>query len=267
MKRPSQIYMVRPDHFRVAYAINSHMDLSNQVDKGLALKQWSQIKEIYSNLGYEVIVQGDREDLPDMVFCANTIMTFPGNKKLYSKMRHPERVHEVDLTKELFGEGGQSSIGFEAMGDLLIDYDSEKFFGGYGFRTDDAVYDAIEKDFGFKVQKLKLVDERFYHLDTCLSIIDGETAIYFPEAFDDKGLQVLKQSFQNLISVSEYEAEKYLACNAFSPDGKHVLVEAGATMLIEKLSAAGFEVISVDTSEFLKAGGSIFCMKNFGWFR
>ena len=98
-------------------------------------------------------------------------------------------------------------------------------------------------------------------------ILNKTTAAYFPQAFDQEGIAILKQSFENLISVSEYEAEKFLACNAFSPNGKNVLVEKGAVELGRALEKENFKVVYVDTSEFLKAGGSIFCMKNFGWFR
>jgi N-dimethylarginine dimethylaminohydrolase len=267
MNYPKQIYMVRPNNFRIAYAINSHMDLNNKVDTEKAMQQWETIRLFYQNLGLDVIIQDDREDLPDMVFCANTIVTEPGTKKFYSKMRHTERGDEVKLTRELFGEGATSELDFEAMGDLIVNYESGQYFGGYGYRTSIDAYDAVEKELDIKVIKLKLEDERFYHLDTCLCILNKTTAVYFPQAFDQEGLAVLKQSFETLIAVSEYEAEKFLACNAFSPNGKNVLVEQGAVELGRALEKEHFKVMYVDTSEFLKAGGSIFCMKNFGWFR
>jgi len=58
-----------------------------------------------------------------------------------------------------------------------------------------------------------------------------------------------------------------LACNAHSPDGEHILIEKSAIKLQSDCKMRGFKVIGIDTSEFLKSGGSIFCLKNQGWFR
>ena len=63
------------------------------------------------------------------------------------------------------------------------------------------------------------------------------------------------------IEVDAGEARTRLACNACGPDGRHVLLPAGAPITAKRLRAEGFEVIEVDTEEFLKAGGSVFCMK------
>jgi N-dimethylarginine dimethylaminohydrolase len=43
--------------------------------------------------------------------------------------------------------------------------------------------------------------------------------------------------------------------------GKHVLIESSCEGTARMLEAEGFPVVRLDTSEFLKAGGSVFCMK------
>jgi cyclic dehypoxanthinyl futalosine synthase len=60
--------------------------------------------------------------------------------------------------------------------------------------------------------------------------------------------------------VDREEALTGLACNANAPDGKHVLIEARCARTMRAIRGAGFEVIPIDTSEFLKSGGSVFCM-------
>ena len=117
-----------------------------------------------------------------------------------------------------------------------------------------------------KINKIELINPDYYHLDTCLSIINKSTAMYVKSAFSDSGINKIKSSFSDLIEVDEDEAFSFLACNAHSPDGKNILVEDGAKKLQTTLSSKGFLVHTHDTSEFLKSGGSIFCLKNQGWF-
>jgi len=57
------------------------------------------------------------------------------------------------------------------------------------------------------------------------------------------------------------EAAGLLACNGHCPDGEHFLVQRGARVTNQRVQEAGFSVIELDTSEFLKSGGSVFCMK------
>ena len=157
--------------------------------------------------------------------------------------------HEIDNAK------------IEGMGDVLWNYDKEEIYAGYGFRTSPETFQKLESIIGKKIFSFELVDERFYHLDTCLSIINGETVAYVREAFTEKGYTDLKQKFKNLIQVPLHEALNSLACNMCSPNGKDIIIQEGADLTCEALSAFGFNVIEVDTGEYLKSGGSVFCMK------
>jgi N-dimethylarginine dimethylaminohydrolase len=107
------------------------------------------------------------------------------------------------------------------------------------------------------VVSLRLVDDRFYHLDTALCVLDGSTAMYYPAAFDDAGRAVLASMFPELIEAKDEDAE-VLGLNAVS-DGRHVVLAAAATGLARSLTARGFEVVPVDMSELLKAGGGAKC--------
>jgi N-dimethylarginine dimethylaminohydrolase len=44
-----------------------------------------------------------------------------------------------------------------------------------------------------------------------------------------------------------------------------VLIQRGCAVTNERLRAAGYEVRELDTDEFLKSGGSVFCMKLLMW--
>ena len=90
--------------------------------------------------------------------------------------------------------------------------------------------------FGRKVVSLRLVDDRFYHLDTALCVLDASTAMYYPAAFDDAGRAVLASMFPELIEAKDEDAE-VLGLNAVS-DGRHVVLAAAATGLARSLARA-----------------------------
>ena len=77
---------------------------------------------------------------------------------------------------------------------------------GHGFRSDLAARGDIEELFGLPVVSVRLVDPRFYHLDTALCVIDADTAAYYPGAFDDAGRAAIAAQFSDLIEATEQEA-------------------------------------------------------------
>lgn len=264
MNFPTNILMVSPDYFDVTYKINTHMNQEIGVDRDLAFEQWSLIKESYNKLGFNVITIKGVSGLPDMVFAANLFFTHPEGI-IYSKMKYPQRAREVDEVKKEFSvKKSYNAINiFEGMGDLLWDYEGERLFGGHGFRTEKIFYEELPSEIkNYSVEKLELINENFYHLDTCLSVINKDLALFVPSAFSNETVNRLKSCFKTLVEVDEFEAINFLACNAHSPDGKNILVESRAQKLIHELTSLDFKLVKINTSEFLKSGGSIFCLKN-----
>ena len=90
--------------------------------------------------------------------------------------------------------------------------------------------------------------------------MDEETAIYVPDAFSEDGKALITQSFKRLIPAPIEEALNFVA-NGHCPDGKNFIVQKGSPITIAAVKELGFQVIEVDTSEFMKSGGSVFCMK------
>lgn len=271
---PRSILMVSPKGFRVDYAINPYMVDSagrlQQVDQEKAMAQWGKVKSIYQRLGLEVeVLEGD-PNCPDMVFCANQCFPFVeanGQKSIIlSRMRSMERQGEIRHFRRWAASKGYkiyeaTDFEFEGCGDAVWNFDANEIYGGYGFRTDVRAYDFIEKIVGRPVHRLRLCDPNFYHLDTCLSILNRQTAVFVEEAFDSDGLRLLAEKFHNLIRIDRDEAIRAFAGNCFSPNGKDVLLHPGADDLGQKLTRLGFRLHEVDTSEFIKAGGSVFCIK------
>jgi N-dimethylarginine dimethylaminohydrolase len=205
-----------------------------------------------------------------MVFCANQCFPFVLSDErraaVLSRMRWPERRGEVEFFRkfllrrgfEIF-EAPEEVPYFEGMGDALTVPGRRLVLGGCGSRTHESVYDFLSRQFGFECLKLKLVDADFYHLDTCVAVLNSETVAYVPSALENA--RELERFFTRRLEISAVEAKKYFAGNAFSPDGRHVLMQPGAMDFVGNLRRHGFVPVEVETGEFIKAGGSVFCLK------
>ena len=261
---PRSYLMCPPEYFAVTYAINPWMRPGNPVNPELAMRQWAALRATHESLGHTVSVIEPVAGLPDMVFAANGA-TVIGGTVLGVRFRHQERAGEAAPYLSWLRGHGFSPVHEpvsvnEGEGDILVAGDpvtGETVLAGHGFRSDEAAAGELAAVFGRRVVSLRLVDPRFYHLDTALCVLDASTAMYYPAAFDDAGRAALASVFDELIEAKDEDAE-VLGLNAVC-DGRHVVLARQATGLARSLSAHGFEPVPVDMSELLKAGGSAKC--------
>ena len=256
---PRSYLMCPPTHFNVTYAINPWMRIDAPVDRDLAMRQWETLRQTYASLGHSVSVIDPVPGLPDMVFAANGATVIDGTV-LGVRFRYPQRAAEADAYLDWFRSTDWAAVRVpvrvnEGEGDILVAGDT--VLAGYGFRSDPGAAAELAEVFGRRVVSLRLVDERFYHLDTAMCVLDSSTAMYYPAAFDDAGRAALASVFDELIEAKDEDAE-VLGLNAVS-DGRHVVLAAAATGLAGSLRSRGFEVVPVDMSELLKAGGGAKC--------
>jgi N-dimethylarginine dimethylaminohydrolase len=256
--------MCPPEYFAVTYAINPWMRPDSPVDPGRALRQWAGLRATYESLGHSVATISPVAGLPDMVFAANGATVIDGTV-LGVRFRHPERAGEAAAYLSWFRSHGyprvhEPAFVNEGEGDILVAGDpvvGETVLAGYGFRSDVRAAEELQTVFGRRVVSLRLVDPRFYHLDTALCVLDASTAMYYPAAFDDAGRAALTSVFDELIEAKDEDAE-VLGLNAVS-DGRHVVLARQAHGLARSLSSRGFVPVPVDMSELLKAGGGAKC--------
>ena len=272
---PNKVLMVTPEYFDVAYIINPHMaDTSGNpqnVNKELALKQWASLKQAYEQCKLEIYTLMGIPGLLDMVFAANQSFPFiseEGQKSvLLSHMASKQRKDEVPHFKKWYEAQGyrvyeiNHPLPFEGCGDALWHHPYPLIWGGYGFRTDKGVYEELSNRFGWHIALLELVRPEFYHLDTCMSILNAETVAICTDAFTEEGVTMIESCFDTIIPVSKQEATHAFSCNCHCPDGKHVILQQGATEFVKDLTSKGFLPIEIDVGEYQKSGGSVFCMK------
>lgn len=258
-KAPScHLLMCPPDHYGIRYEINAWMDMDNPADREKACKQWVQLKRRLEMLGASIALLVPGID-PDLVFSANAGLVH-GDCFIPSRFRYPERQGEEAQWKAWFRDAGYrllelpEGLWFEGAGDAL--FAGDVLFGGHGFRSTRDAYREIGRLLGCPVVPLEIVDERFYHLDTCFCPLDAEQAVYFPGAFSKESQKALREHLL-CHAVPEEEAVLF-ACNAVVI-GAHVVHQKGCTRTQAMLENLGFTCHPVDMSEFIKAGGSAKC--------
>lgn len=257
--RPRRYLMCPPEFFTVAYAINPWMDTGGTVDVALALRQWDRLRRTYLELGHTVELIRPEPGLPDMVFAANGGLVIDGIA-LGARFTHAERAGEGPAYLAWLCAAGLRSVTDavevnEGEGDFLTV--GERVLAGTGFRTTPAAHAEAQELFGRPVVSLRLVDPRYYHLDTALAVLDDRNIAYYPDAFSPGSRRVLRSLYPDAVIATSSDAE-VLGLNAVS-DGRNVVLSEKAVGLAGQLRERGYHPIGVDLSELLKGGGGAKC--------
>jgi N-dimethylarginine dimethylaminohydrolase len=262
------VLLCPPDDFDVVDVKNAFMQgQEGRVDRARAREQWDALARTFEGIGLKVEMLAPVPGCEDMVFTANpsfTGMNARGKRvAVLSRMRHPSRQREVAAHREWFASHGydviESPVQFEGGGDAVWHPGRRVLWGGYGQRSVAEVYPFLAMVFGVEALTLELATD-FYHLDTCFCPIDGKTVLLYPKAFTRGGLALIRRHFKEVIEADAADARERFACNALV-HGRHVVLQRGCTSLEDRLGKLGCEVHRVETSEYMRSGGSVYCMK------
>ncbi len=174
--------MCRPEYFTIAYEINPWMNVNNPADSALAHRQWDAVYNAVTDSGAEVSLIEPAAGLPDMVFTANAGLV-KDNKVILSSFRHNERQGEELYYDKWFTEHGYqchsipSGSAFEGAGDAIFYKDIMLL--AHGFRTDVSVHSHAGRIMEMDHISLKLIDNNFYHLDTCMQYFEDINLIIY----------------------------------------------------------------------------------------
>jgi N-dimethylarginine dimethylaminohydrolase len=270
---PSQVLLCPPTYFEVRDRKNPYMRLP--VDPDLAQQQWERLCATLHRAGLQVNLIDPVQDLEDMVFAANQVFVGcheqMGKFIVPSEMRFPSRQKEVSHYVDWFASREYEVIALELRGeylegggDLLWHPDRSRVWAGYGIRSSEGGLKRFTSAMGkmqISVSSLHLVDEYFYHLDTCLSPLNAEAAIFYPGAFSSQAQEQLKGGWKRLYPIGREEALRF-ACNGIAVNGRYITSRLTKT-LESVLREEQLDPVVIDVSEFEKSGGSVFCMKTF----
>ncbi len=257
--------MCPPTLYDVDYVINPWMAGNvHASSRILAEAQWSNLYKAISRVADVVLVE-PQTGSPDMVFTANAGLEYNGSVAI-SSFFHPERQAEEPHFRRWFQDLGYTIVdlpraaAFEGEGDALFSFDLSRLWIGDGPRTAFASHAILSSAWNLEPIPLKLVDPRFYHLDTCFAPLSDGSAMYFPAAFDTPSVRRIEAFYPpaKRIVIEEPDAIRF-ACNAVNID-RTVILNTISPTLVHQLESRGFEVIQVNLSEFLKAGGAAKCL-------
>lgn len=260
-----RILMCPPDHYDVDYVINPWMEGNiHKSSQERAVEQWQKLYQVIKEHALVDLVE-PAKGWPDMVFTANAGLVL-GDNVVLSRFYHKERQGEEPYFKAWFKANGftvyelPKDLPFEGAGDALFDREGRWLWAGYGFRSELDSHPYIAKWLDTEVVSLRLIDERFYHLDTCFCPLSGGYLLYYPAAFDAYSNRVIEMRIppEKRIIVEERDAVNF-ACNAVNVN-QVIIMNLVSQSLKDSLSNVGFTVIETPLTEFLKAGGAAKCL-------
>lgn len=263
--RPDRVLLVEPTFREVE-------------DRFQGRTQWRALVDAYRATGMTVRVIPGVPLLPDLAVCSNLALPVPPGLladeagAVLSIMRTAAREAEVPHIERFLVDAGVhverldpwSVPSMEGTADGLWHPGRALLWAGVGRYSARHAWQRVAAWTGAPVVLLELIDERFTHLDTCLSLLDEQTAVFFPGAFTERGAQRIRSLVPRCLEVSSGDAMRFV-CNGHSPDGEHFIVQAGSDDAVAAIKGLGFEVIELDAAPFGGSGSSVHSMKLAYW--
>lgn len=128
-------------------------------------------------------------------------------------------------------------------------------------RTNEKGYEEIKTElskYGYEVIPVRCKEE-YLHLDMCFNLVDDHLAVAYKEGLPQNFLEKLEELKIEIIPVEEQAIFDH-GCNLQSLGDKRVLSLKRNTYVNEQLRKHGMDVIELDITEILKAGGGPHCM-------
>jgi N-dimethylarginine dimethylaminohydrolase len=257
----TQVLMCRPSHYKINYCINPWMN-GSVVNRAKAFRQWQNLVKTFTNIGIKVNVIDQEPNLADMVFATDCGIVLE-NAFLASNFTYRQRQPESNLYLNWFLKNHYKIINLPK--DLSFEGGDCLFFNnqlllGTGFRSEKHCAPFIHKSLNLEVITLDLIEDLFYHLDTCLFIVDDYTAFYYPKAFSKSSRNILKRLVKNLIELPQIEAKNFITNSLIYKN--NLIIQDISPTLMDFAKNHFYTLIHVDVSEFNKAGGGIHCLTN-----
>jgi N-dimethylarginine dimethylaminohydrolase len=186
--------------------------------------------------------------------------------------RAGEEIVAQDLLKKLGYQTIKSPYKFEGYPELKYLRD-DIYFGGYGIRTQIEAHQWLTKNFGCKIIPIKETDEKLYHLDCLLFVIDEENIIACTELIDKATMHQIERVC-NVHAVTKEDCYEN-ACNSVRV-GDLILTASSLEFMrkrdpeyvkewkknqtMEKICRdVGLEIMYLEMSEAGKSGAALSC--------
>ncbi|MCY3837164.1 MAG: TIGR00300 family protein [Gammaproteobacteria bacterium] len=265
----TRLLVCPPTHYGIEYVINPWMAGNvGEASQATAMRQWDALVSILEDHA-EVYGAEPQAGLPDMCFAANGGFVLD-ETFVPSTFSVAQREPESGLYRAWAEAAGfdtaeaDDALAFEGEGDALWwpakGNSAPVLWAGYGVRTSLEAHRMLAEQLHVEVVSLRLVDQRFYHLDTCFVPLPDGRVIYYPPAFDEPSRQRIESlvSPDRRIEVGDEDAFGF-ACNAVRL-GNTLITSHATGALRQALDAWGYDVTTTPLTEFIKAGGAAKCL-------
>lgn len=234
------------------------------MDVPTMLKEHEMFVEAYKKAGVEVEFLKPDEERPNSVFARD----FGGCVKegyIMGRFKLDMRYKEhIDYKKRMEELGipmiGEVKEGLFEGGDFM--FMNEHWVAvGMADRTNEAGLGEIKKilePLGYEVTGVPLKKE-YLHLDMCFNLVDDHLAVSYRQGLPEEFRKLLAKRNIEIIDVPE-DAIYLHGCNLQALGEHRVMSLKQNERVNEKLAAKGMEVIELDITEILKAGGGPHCM-------
>lgn len=253
--------------YRVAWAINPHMVVGG-ADPIRAREEHARFVRALDAAGAKVRTLPFVHGAFDSVFAKDAALVVErpgaGLEALFARPRYLERRAEIAARRRHLHTGGVRAVADAAArfegGDVVVSAAAGIVFLGHGYRSDAAAAADIERFVGLEVVPLRLRDERLYHLDMVLALLDDGTAVVCREALEPCSFAALAghPAVRDVVTIPLAEA---LAFGANMVQiGRRIVTAGAAPTTYAALGARDYEIVPVTLDQFHRAGGSAACL-------
>jgi dimethylargininase len=241
--------IVRPPGKAYSRCVSCH-PLRDTVDLPLALEQHSRYCEVLSDLGLEIIRLPPDDSHADACFVEDTAVIF-GEKALICRIGEPSRRGEEAAVSDLLGQFVKLRQAVEPAtvdgGDVV--HLQDRLISGLSRRTNQGGITEMKDWLDVRVDTVD--SPAMMHLKSHITYLGGETMVSTEEFADHPTLRDF-----SVIVVPEDEA---YAANTLTI-GETVIMSNGRERTHGLVRAAGFEIRTLDMSEFEKCDGALTCL-------
>ncbi len=222
------------------------------VDLDRARAQWDCYADAMRSAGWQLVEVPSADDCPDAVFVEDAVVVY-GDLAVIARPGAEQRRGEIKEVERTVRDLGYRVARISRPG-TLDGGDVLKFrrtaYVGLSSRTNGAGIQQLAKhlsEFDVRIQAVPV--ERALHLKSAATILPDGTAIGWDPVVDDR------EAFESYQSMPEPAGAHTVIL-----DATHLLMAASAPQSAELLRARGYDVSTVDISEFEKLDGCVTCL-------
>ena len=243
--------LVRRPSSRLGDGLVTHVERV-AVDAGLAAEQHAAYVQALRDAGWDVAEVAPADNLPDSAFVEDTVVVC-GDLAILARPGAPERAAEVEATEHVLRDRGLEIVRIEEPGTLdggdVLQVD-DRIYVGRGGRTNEAGIEQLRAHAGTRGRTVVAVPLRdVLHLKSAVTALpDGTVVCADPSVLDTSPLPPLQD-------VPEEGGSHVVLLG-----GDRILMASSAPRSAELFASMGFDVTTVDISEFEKMEGCVTCL-------